>query len=110
MRILLLEDSDLDIILARRFIPEGTELVAVKNRKDFEEVSSTQVFDLVIVDYRIPGWAGLDASEAIRKIHPNMPVLVLSGTITDDMIPTLEEKRIDDVLLKDRPHRLAWAI
>ena len=115
MRVLLLEDQEADIILAARHLPEDTQVIATHNRKEFESavqqaVEEAKLPDIVIVDYAIPGWRGVDAADVARAKWPNMPILVLSGTIDDALMSTLEEKHIDDALLKDRPHRLAWAV
>jgi signal transduction histidine kinase len=110
MRILLLEDADFDVVLTGRFMPEGAELVVAKNKTEFSEALDKGPFDILVLDYAIPGWSGIAAAVEARKKWPEIPVLIFSGTITDDMIPPLEAQDIDDVMLKDRPHRLRWAI
>ncbi len=109
MKILMLEDSENDALLMRPFFPIGAELTIVNTKEDFIAATDKEC-DIVIVDFSIPGWSGVSAAEVVRKKRPDIPVLILSGTIEDHIIPTLEEKMIDDVVLKDRPHRLAWAI
>lgn len=37
--------------------------------------------DLLVTDFAMPGMNGLELTQQIRKLHPNIPVLVVSGSI-----------------------------
>ena len=38
-------------------------------------------WDLVLLDYRLPGSSGLEALDQLRKIDPDVPAIVLKGVI-----------------------------
>ena len=40
-------------------------------------------FDLAVTDFNMPHMSGLDVARALREIHPDLPVAVASGYITD---------------------------
>ncbi len=42
-------------------------------------------FDLVVTDYNMPGLSGLELAEALRDLRPDLPVVLASGYITDDL-------------------------
>jgi CheY-like chemotaxis protein len=40
-------------------------------------------FDLVVTDFNMPGISGLDVARAVRDAQPDLPVIVVSGYVTD---------------------------
>jgi two-component system cell cycle sensor histidine kinase/response regulator CckA len=42
-------------------------------------------FDLVVTDFNMPGMSGLDVAQEVSRIHPDLPVVVTSGYITDEL-------------------------
>jgi PAS domain S-box-containing protein len=42
-------------------------------------------FDLVLTDLYMPGVSGLDVADIVRRERPSVPVLILTGTLTDDL-------------------------
>jgi CheY-like chemotaxis protein len=56
--------------------------------------------DLVILDMVMPGMNGLETYEAIRKICPDIRVLVSSGYSKEEELKAMIEKGCDDFILK----------
>lgn len=42
--------------------------------------------DLVLLDFHLPDMGGLDAIDALVKQHPELPILVLSGTVNPQLV------------------------
>jgi len=42
-------------------------------------------FDLVVTDYNMPGMSGLEVAQALREICPDLPVVLASGYITEEL-------------------------
>ena len=42
-------------------------------------------FDLVVTDYNMPGMSGLDLARTLREICPDLPVILISGRINDEL-------------------------
>jgi two-component system cell cycle sensor histidine kinase/response regulator CckA len=42
-------------------------------------------FDLVVTDYNMPYMTGLEVAVAIREIRPDLPVVLASGYITEEL-------------------------
>ncbi|MCX7142704.1 MAG: response regulator, partial [Proteobacteria bacterium] len=42
-------------------------------------------FDLVVTDYNMPGMSGLGVAQALKEMRPDLPVLLASGYITEEL-------------------------
>jgi DNA-binding NarL/FixJ family response regulator len=81
-RILVVDDHavirrGLHFILTGAF-PE-LELVDTKDAREALEAVEKQAFDLVLLDINLPGRNGLDLLQDLRRLHPKLPVIVLTA-------------------------------
>jgi PAS domain S-box-containing protein len=113
MNILHLEDSASDAELVHEFLkvcwPE-LEAETVSRRQDFERAVCRGNYDIIISDYSIPGYSGLEALTFARKHAPEKPFIYLSGTIGEERAITALKAGASDYVIKDRPARLIPAI
>ena len=42
-------------------------------------------FDVVMTDYNMPGMSGLDVARALREIRADLPIILASGNITEEL-------------------------
>ncbi|MEI6174822.1 MAG: PAS domain S-box protein [Bacteroidota bacterium] len=74
--ILIVEDEDSNFILLDRILKRtGAKLVWAKTGIEAIEFCNTQHFDLVLMDIRMPGMDGYEATQAIKKDHPSLPII-----------------------------------
>jgi two-component system cell cycle sensor histidine kinase/response regulator CckA len=112
VNILLVEDSvdDAELILLelRRagFQPVWKR---VETEADFLAALQTPP-QLVISDYSMPQFSGLAAAQLLRKIHPDVPFILVSGTVGEDAAVAAMKHGATDYLLKDRIARLGPAV
>jgi PAS domain S-box-containing protein len=112
-RLLVLEDDPNDAeLLVRRLTREwpGCELVRTSAEPEFKEALAAGGFDLIISDYLLPGFHGLDALALARDRCPHVPFIFLSGVMGDDVAVESLKSGATDYVLKDRPARLVPAI
>lgn len=87
MRLLLADDHDLfREAVAAMVSAEGA--IAVVSVADLDAVLlklARERFDIVLLDYQMPGMHGLDGLEKARKIAGDTPVAVISGTTRRDL-------------------------
>ena len=112
-RLLLLEDNECDEELLRRAIKgawPNCEVVRVTCRAGFEAALADWRFDVILSDYMVPGFPGLEALALTLEICPAVPFLFVSGAIGDEVtVESLKAGAIDYVL-KDRLARLVPSI
>ncbi|WP_302173528.1 ATP-binding protein [uncultured Hydrogenophaga sp.] len=113
VRILHLEDSRVDHALVKFALQRNklpTELVLVDAMDDFRRELAHGRFDIVLADYHLPGFTGLDAWEVARELRPDLPFVILSGAIGEAAAVEAMHKGVSDYLLKDSMHRLSHVI
>ena len=113
LRILNLEDSERDAelneaMLAARW-PQ-CHLVRVDNREDFLTALEESNLDLILCDYTMPSFDGLQALALAREKRPEVPFLFVSGTIGEDAAIEALKNGATDYVLKHRLMRLIPAV
>ena len=113
IRVLHLEDSDRDAeaIRVHLNVPEiRSNIVLAKTRAEFEAALSTGTFDLIISDYSLPGYDGVAALKHAQAMQPEVPVIVVSGTVDEGEGVRCLQLGATDYLLKGRLERLVPAV
>ena len=62
--------------------------------------SDPAAFDLVVTDFTMPGMTGLDFAEALVKIRPDIPVLMVTGFVEEIPEARLSAAGVRGVLRK----------
>ena len=113
LRILYLEDNPADVILARdQFASEelAAEVRNVATRDEFCNALDEGRWDLVIADYKLPDYNGLEALKRVRKTFPNLPFILISGTIGEQAAVDGLKAGATDYILKQKRDRLPAAV
>jgi two-component system, NarL family, invasion response regulator UvrY len=87
MNILIADDHQivrrgLKDILADEF--DGLCFGEARNGQEALEAARRQAWDVVLLDIRMPGRSGLEILEEIKKLHPKMPVVMISVCPEED--------------------------
>ncbi len=104
-----LEDLEFNLLHLER---GGLEVKAdhVQNRGDFEEKLAVNSYDIVIADYRLPEWRGLDAVDVLKAHGKDIPVIIVTGSLGDELAAECIRRGASDYILKDRLARLPAAV
>lgn len=112
IHILLIEDSEDDALLVIRNLQCGgftINYVRVEGREQLI-TALEQPWDAVISDYRLQGFSGLDALEICRKDNPDLPFIVISGTIGEETAVSAVKAGANDYIMKGNLPRLVPAL
>ncbi|MGH1415190.1 MAG: response regulator [Pelagimonas sp.] len=88
MRILVADDHDLvrDTIAAYLTGAEIDEVVTVSTLEEaVKSAEETGSFDLVLLDYNMPGMSGLDGLARMKAANQDRPVAIISGSATREV-------------------------
>jgi two-component system, cell cycle sensor histidine kinase and response regulator CckA len=113
LRILHLEDDpDFSALVATMLEREGVsaELVVAGNHAEFATALQQDGFDLILADYLLPTGNGIQALEMARQKRPDLPFLLISGTIGEQAAIESLRSGATDYVLKNRIERLVPAI
>ncbi len=113
LRILMLEDTPSDAELEQRTLREaGLVFTALRvdTREAFEQALDEFGPHIVLADFHLPDYDGRTALEYTRRTHPQIPVIMTTGTLGDEAAVELLKLGAKDYVLKDRLARLAPAV
>jgi PAS domain S-box-containing protein len=82
----------------------------VSDRPGFTQSLAAAAFDLIISDYHLPSFTGLEALEIAKKKCPFTPFILVSGTIGEQAAIESLKAGATDYVLKQNPDRLPSAV
>jgi signal transduction histidine kinase len=113
IRVLIAEDSEDDLLLLLRAIRQGGfEPVweRVSSSAGMVDALERGGFDLVIADHSMPGFTGFEALELTRQRDPDLPFMLVSGTVGEHIAVDAMRAGARDYLMKGHLTRLVPAI
>jgi PAS domain S-box-containing protein len=113
LRVLNVEDNADDAELNAAMITARwphSDFVRVDTRAEFAAALERENYDLILCDYTIPGFGGLEALAIAREKCPEIPFLFVSGTIGEDTAIEALKNGATDYVLKHRLMRLIPAV
>jgi signal transduction histidine kinase len=109
LRALLLEDNPLDAALVVRALFKGGFEVAadvVQDEAAFTKALRTHPPEVVLADYNLPSWKGMEAIKLLRAEGSDIPIIVVSGALGDVAAVECIRQGATDYVLKDGLTRL----
>src|SRR6202049_3367073 len=113
LRVLHLEDNPRDAEMVRQKLDvEGVpcEIFLANSKDSFEAALTRECFDLILSDYNLPGYDGVTALKQVQQTQPDVPVILISGTVGEEVAVKALHIGATDYLLKDRLDRLVPAV
>jgi two-component system cell cycle sensor histidine kinase/response regulator CckA len=113
LRVLIIEhdpvDAELELATLERAGFEVTSTV-LGTRGELEARLGESEFDIVLADYRLPGWTGMDAFNALRARGLDTPFIFVTGTMGEERAVESLLQGVADYILKTNLARLPVAV
>jgi len=112
-KILIVEDNPIDFELAQREIKhvlEDVEFSNVCTRKDFNDSLNNFKPDIIVTDFSMPDFDGLEVIKLTRKNSHHIPVIVFTGSLDEETAAETVKSGAVDYVLKENTFRLRQAI
>jgi len=113
IRVLHLEDDTRDAAVIAYKLKAGglsCDILHVAEREAFESALERERFDLVLCDHNLGDYDGVTALKLCRAKHPDTPVIMISGTLSEDEAVDCLRAGATDYVLKQRLQRLPPAV
>ncbi len=79
-RVLLVDDeADFRAVLRKRLSRRGLLVSEAQGGEQALEAAAAQTFDVVVLDMKMPGMDGLETLRLLKRGHPDLEVVILTG-------------------------------
>ena len=113
-KILILEDLKTDLELLARSLKKNLktnfETKHAPGRPEFLKLLQEYTPDIILSDYSLPSFSGLDALLIAKENHPDIPFIIVTGSVNEETAVNCMKAGASDYVLKENLTRLAPAI
>ena len=108
LRVLMVEDDPADVELNLRALRNGgfdPGVDIAQTAEDFTARVRKSSYDVILADYNLPSWNGMEAVEILRREGLDIPVVLVSGSLGELKAVECIKQGASDYVLKDHlPH------
>jgi PAS domain S-box-containing protein len=112
-KILHLEDVQTDADIVKRELKRNNiefEWLVVDSEADYVKALDDFVPDIVLSDHSLPGFGSFEALRILKAKKTNIPFIVITATLTEELAVSIVRQGADDYIMKDRLKRLPNAV
>jgi len=113
LRILVIEDSEDDAILVLHKIKQSgydIDYELIETAEKMQVALKEKKWDIILSDYKMPRFNGLEALALLKESGIDIPFIVISGTIGEEVAVEAMKAGAHDYLMKNNLNRLIPAI
>lgn len=113
LRVLIVEDSEDDTLMLIRELRKGgfeLDYERVQDAKKMQDALNNKEWDIIISDYVMPQFSGLEALKIFKDHNIDIPFIIVSGNIGEDIAVEAMRSGAQDYILKGNYARLVPAI
>lgn len=113
INLLIVEDSQNDADLVVHELKRGgyaPKWKRVDTADAMESCLDSETWDVIISDYKMPSFSGLDALLLLQRKNLDIPFIIASGTIGEEIAVSIMKSGASDYIMKDNLARLPSAV
>lgn len=100
-RILFVDDAPfLRTVIPQMFAKHGHEVIAVEDGEDALDLADKEPFDYCLLDINMPVMNGLEVLTKLKEAHPDIKVIMLTGTNIPDIVEKAKSLGADGYVIK----------
>lgn len=110
---ILWADDEIDLLKPHLMFlrAKGYDVVTANNGSDAIDLCADGGFDLVILDENMPGLTGLETLARINRLHPSLPVIMITKSEEENIMDQAVGRGIADYLIKPvNPNQILLSI
>ncbi len=93
LEVLLVEDNSVNVMMAEQFLVDwGVKVSMASNGQEAIEMIQQKAYSLVLMDLQMPVMGGLEATQKIREVNKEQPIVALTASATESV-----RKECDDI-------------
>ncbi|MGE0683211.1 MAG: ATP-binding protein [Candidatus Binatia bacterium] len=107
LRVLYIDDSSFDRTLVRDALEKeygNFSVIEAASRQEFETQLEHSGYDVILSDFNILGFEGLQVLDAVRARAPQLPVIIVTGTGSEEVAVEAMKRGADDYVIKTVKH------
>lgn len=113
LRVLIIEDNKVDQIIIKKTLEKSKfnhASVIADNHEDVLNHLENFKPNLILCDYSMPNYGALDVLRHLKQNKIDIPLIIVTGTLTDEMAVESLKNGASDYVLKDKLIRLPTVI
>jgi signal transduction histidine kinase len=113
LRALIIEDSEDDCQFLIHFLKKrgfNLQFQRIQSEAEMNQALAHNQWDIILSDYSMPKFSGPAAFEILKKSGRDIPFIIISGTVGEDIAVENMRSGVSDYILKSNLHRLEPAI
>jgi len=113
LRVLAIENSPAEVELSVAELARAgyeVHVDTVDNPDRFAALLDAGRYDVVLADYRLPEWTGMDFLPVLKGHAPDLPMIMVTGTLGEERAVECVKQGVADYVLKQNLARLPMAV
>lgn len=113
INILHLEDEVMDAYLVKKILDRASlqfEITVICDKESFINALHTGNWDIILADHSMPQFTAMDALQILREKNIDLPLILVTGTVSEEYSVNAMKEGAWDYILKDRLQRLPSAV
>ncbi|MFP4515417.1 MAG: PAS domain S-box protein [bacterium] len=113
LQVLIVEDSKVDALIVVKELERGgfePRYQRVESAPEMETALELQTWDVILADYMIPDFGGLEALKMVQARELDIPFIMISGKMGEEFAVEAMRAGVHDYIVKGNLSRLTPAI